>query len=281
MNAIEIRDLYKNYGDFQLDHVNLTLPEGCVMGLIGENGAGKSTTIHLILEAIRPDSGEILLYGEPIGSAFPALKEEIGVVLDESCFPEMLNLRDIDSIMRTVFKNWSTETFFGYTTRFGLPEKKKFKDYSRGMKMKLGIAVAMSHKAKLLILDEATSGLDPVVRDELLDLLFEFVQDEHHTILISSHITSDLEKICDYVTFMHEGRIVLSEEKDVLCERLGILKCSREQLRELDQSAVLGARESHFGAEALVERDRVPAGLMIDHASLEDIIVFLSKKGER
>lgn len=277
MNAIEIRDLCKDYGDFQLDHVNLTLPEGCVMGFIGENGAGKSTTIHILLDLIRADSGEVLLYGEPHTSVFPALKEDIGVVLDETCFPETLNLREISSIMRSAYKNWSAETFFGYTNRFRLPEKKKVKDYSRGMKMKLSIAVAMSHGARLLILDEATSGLDPVVRDELLDLFFEFVQDEKHSIFISSHITSDLEKICDYVTFLHHGRVLLSEEKDILCERLGILKCTREQLKELDNQAVLGVRESAFGSEALVEREKVPAGLMIEHASLDDIIVFLSK----
>ncbi len=277
MNAIEIRDLCKNYDDFRLDHVSLTLPEGCVMGFIGENGAGKSTTINLILDLIHADGGEVLLYGEPNTTAFPALKEDIGVVFDEDCFPETLNLRDINSVMRSAFRRWSEETFYGYVKRFGLPEKKKVKDYSKGMRMKLSIAVALSHGAKLLILDEATSGLDPVVRDELLDLFFEFVQDEHHAIFLSSHITSDLEKICDYVTFLHRGKVVFSEEKDALCERLGILKCSREQLRELDEKAILGVRESSFGAEALVERSLAPTGLMIDPVTLDDIIVFLAK----
>lgn len=280
MNAIEIRGLCKSYEGFQLDHVDLTLPEGCVMGFIGENGAGKSTTINLILDFIRADSGEVLLYGEPNTSAFPAMKEDIGVVIDEDCFPETLNLRDINSILRSAFKRWSEETFYGYVKRFGLPEKKKIKEYSKGMRMKLSIAAALSHGAKLLILDEATSGLDPVVRDELLDLLYDFVQDEHHAIFLSSHITSDLEKICDYVTFLHRGRVVFSEEKDALCERLGILKCTREQLRELDGKAVLGVRESSFGAEALVERDGVPAGLLTERATLDDIIVFLAK-GEK
>lgn len=278
MNAIEIHDLCKDYGDFQLDHINLTLPQGCVMGFIGENGAGKSTTINLILDLIRADSGEVLLYGKPNREAFPALKEDIGVVLDEVCFPETLSLREIQSIMRTAFRNWSTETFYGYVHRFQLPEKKKIKDYSRGMKMKLSIAVAMSHGAKLLILDEATSGLDPVVRDEILELFFEFVQDENHAIFISSHITSDLEKICDYVTFIHHGRILLSEEKDTLCERLGLLKCTREQLGELDSGAVHGVRESAFGVEALVERGRVPEGLLIERVTLDDIIVFMAKE---
>lgn len=277
MNAIEIHDLCKNYGDFQLDHVSLTLPEGCVMGFIGENGAGKSTTINLILDLIRADSGEVLLYGQPNTRAFPALKEEIGVVLDEDGFPETLNLRDVNSIMRSAFRQWSEETFYGYVKRFGLPEKKKLKDYSKGMRMKLSLAVALSHGAKLLILDEATSGLDPVVRDELLDLFFEFVQDEHHAIFLSSHITSDLEKICDYVTFLHHGRVVFSEEKDALCERLGILKCTRQQLQELDETAVIGVRESSFGAEALVQRSLVPAGMLIESATLDDIIVFLAK----
>lgn len=277
MNAIEIRDLCKNYGDFRLDHVNLMLPEGCVMGFIGENGAGKSTTINLILDMVHADSGEVLLYGEPNTSAFPAMKEDIGVVLDGDCFPEMLNLRDVNSVMRSAFRRWSEETFYGYVKRFRLPEKKKIKEYSRGMRVKLSLAVALSHGAKLLILDEATSGLDPVVRDELLDLFFEFVQDEHHAIFISSHITSDLEKICDYVTFLHRGRVVFSEEKDALCDRLGILKCTREQLRGLDRDAVLGVRESSFGAEALVKRDSVPGGLLVERCTLDDIIVFLSK----
>lgn len=278
MNAIEIHDLCKDYGDFQLDHINLTLPQGCVMGFIGENGAGKSTTINLILDLIRADSGEVLLYGKPNREVFPALKEDIGVVLDEVCFPETLSLREIQSIMRTAFRNWSTETFYGYVHRFQLPEKKKIKDYSRGMKMKLSIAVAMSHGAKLLILDEATSGLDPVVRDEILELFFEFVQDENHAIFISSHITSDLEKLCDYVTFIHRGRVLLSEEKDTLCERLGLLKCTREQLGELDGGAVHGVRESAFGVEALVERGRVPEGLLIERVTLDDIIVFMAKE---
>lgn len=280
MNAIEIRDLCKDYGDFRLDNVNITLPEGCVMGLIGENGAGKSTTIHILLDLVRADSGDVLLYGEPHQSAYPALKEDIGVVLDESCFPETLNLRDINSILRSAYKNWSETAFYGYAKRFRLPEKKKIRDYSRGMRMKLSIAAAMSHGARLLVLDEATSGLDPVVRDELLDLFYDFVQDERHSIFISSHITSDLEKICDYVTFLHEGRVIISEEKDALCERLGILKCTREQLWELNETAVLGMRESSFGTEALVEREKVPAGLLIEPVRLDDIIVFLAKGGK-
>lgn len=281
MNAIEIHDLCKNYGDFQLDHVSLTLPEGCVMGFIGENGAGKSTTINLILDLIRADSGEVLLYGQPNTRAFPALKEEIGVVLDEDGFPETLNLRDVNSIMRSAFRQWSEETFYGYVKRFGLPEKKKLKDYSKGMRMKLSLAVALSHGAKLLILDEATSGLDPVVRDEILDIFYDFTRDENHSILISSHIVSDLEKLCDYIAFMHKGKLILFEEKDELLNNYCIIQCTEDEINDFEKSSVLSIRKNEYGVSAVVKKSSVKGDVNLIPINLEDLFVYMIRGYER
>ena len=198
MNAIEVKNLTKKYTDFTLDNVSFTLPMGCIMGLIGENGAGKSTTIKLLLDAITRDSGEISILGKSNKDNFKATKEDLGVVLDEAHFPESINPKQVNAIMKNTYTNWNENTFFNYMKKFDLPLKKSFKDFSRGMRMKLMIAVALSHDAKLLILDEATSGLDPIVRDEILELFYEFTREEDHSILISSHIVSDLEKLCDY-----------------------------------------------------------------------------------
>ena len=277
MNALEIRNLYKSYPGFQLENINLTLPMGCIMGFVGANGAGKSTTINLILDLIGRDKGEITVFGQDNRSLTAAMKEELGVVLDEACFPETLSAKDVNRIMKGSYQRWSEETFASYVDRFALPWNKANKEYSRGMKMKLSIAVALSHEARLLILDEATSGLDPVVRDELLDLFFDFIQEEDHAIFMSSHITSDLEKVCDYISFIHKGKLMFSEEKDLLLERLGVLKCSQGDLKALDPGAVLGKRSTAFGVEALVERRKVPSGLVVDRAALDDIMVFLSK----
>ena len=278
MNAIEIHDLYKDYGDFQLDHINLTLPEGCVMGFIGENGAGKSTTIHILLDLIRADSGEVLLYGKPHTSVFPVLKEEIGVVLDETCVPEVITARQLGKVMAGIYKNWDQAVYDGWLDKFQLPRNKKFKDYSRGMTMKLGIAAALSHHAKLLLLDEATSGLDPMVRDELLDVFADFAVEDGHAVLLSSHIVSDLEKICDYIAFLHKGKLVLYEEKDALLDRYGILKCTKEQARNIPSEAVHSMRLGAYGAEALVERACMPGDLLVERATLEDIILYLSRE---
>lgn len=216
MNALEIRDLSKNYGNFNLSHLNLTLPGGCIMGLVGENGAGKSTTIKLILNMIHRDGGSISILGRDNVTEMQSLKEEIGVVLDEVGLPECLNRRQVGNIMALTFKNWDSDYFEALCVKLGVPDQKKFGEYSKGMKMKIGIAAAMSHHPKLLILDEATSGLDPVVRDDVLNLLNDFTRDEDHAVLVSSHIVSDLEKICDYIAFMHQGQLVLCEEKDRL-----------------------------------------------------------------
>ena len=206
MNALEIKDLSKSFGTFSLQNLTLTVPMGTALGLIGENGAGKSTTISLILGQLRRDSGEIRILGQDTDGDSVSVREDIGVVFDESCFPDGLNARQVDKVERCIYKNWDSGAFYEHIRRFDLPETKPFKEYSRGMKMKLGIAAALSHNSKLLILDEATSGLDPVVRDEVVELFSDFTRDEEHSVLISSHIVSDLEKLCDYIAFLHQGR---------------------------------------------------------------------------
>ena len=277
MNAIEIKDLCKTYPGFSLDHVNLTLPCGCIMGLVGENGAGKSTTIRLILDMIARDSGTITLLGKDNRENIRLLKEDIGVVLDEVGIPACLNPKQVGKIMANTFRNWEQAVYDSLLEKLAVPPEKPFKDFSKGMKMKLGIAIALSHRPKLLILDEATSGLDPVVRDEVLDLFSEFTREESHAVLISSHIVSDLEKICDYIAFLHRGKLLLCEEKDVLKEKYGILRCSKDQLPALPPEAVIGRKETAYGVEAIAARDAVPAGLSLNPIDIEELFIFMVK----
>ena len=277
MNALEIKSLNKSYPGFALDNLNLTLPQGCILGLIGENGAGKSTTIKLILDLIRPDSGAITI----LGTEHTRLsREDIGVVLDEVGIPECLTASQVGKVMKNLFKNWDSRRFDALLTQFSIPDGKIFMEFSRGMKMKLGIAVAMSHGAKLLILDEATSGLDPVVRDEVVTMLSEFTREEGHSILISSHIVSDLEKLCDYIAFLHKGKLLLYEEKDVLLSRYGIVYCTHEQLPLLSPTAVLHRKENPYGAEVLVLRDAVPGDWKVSPVSIEELFVFMVKEAK-
>ena len=278
-NAIEIRGLTKRYKDFALEDLNLSLPAGCVLGLVGENGAGKSTTIRLIMDALERDSGTVKVLGvDNQSQAFLDVKGEIGVVLDETYVPEVITAKQLGKIMAGTFKNWDQAAYDGWLERFRLPRDKKFKDYSRGMTMKLGIAAALSHHAKLLLLDEATGGLDPMVREELLEVFADFAAQDGHAVLLSSHIVSDLERICDYIAFLHKGRLLLCEEKDVLLDRYGVLKCSREQLANIPQEAIHGKRVGNYGVEALVERGFMPRDAVVDRANLEDIILYLSKE---
>lgn len=277
-DAVVITNLKKTYGDFTLEIPSLTLPGGCILGLIGENGAGKSTTIRLLLDLIRKDEGEIAVLGEKTGTAgFEKIKEDIGVVFDEPGFPPSLNGYEIGKILRHTYRHWDETRYADLTEQFGLPMKKKFSEYSRGMKMKLSIAAALSHDPKLLVLDEATSGLDPVVRDEILDVFLDFTRDEDHSILISSHIVSDLEKVCDYISFLHQGRCMLSEEKDTLREKYGLLRCTAEELSGIDPAAVLGRKDNAYGAEAIVRRDCVPTGLSAGPVSIEELFIFMAK----
>ena len=278
MNALEIKNLTKSYPDFLLDNLNLTLPSGCIMGLVGENGAGKSTTIKLILDMVHKDSGSITILGKDNQDHIELIKEDIGVVMDEAGIPECLTVSQVGKVMKHTFRNWDENEYARLVKKLALPNKKQFKDFSRGMKMKLGIAIAMSHNSKLLILDEATSGLDPVVRDEVVEMFSEFTRDETHSILISSHIVSDLEKLCDYIAFLHKGKLLLCEEKDRLLAEYGLLHCTAEELRNLPPQAVKYSKQNPYGIEAMVLRSAVPTGINITPISIEELFVFMVKE---
>lgn len=280
-NAIETRGLTKHFKDFTLDSLDLELPEGCILGLIGENGAGKTTAIKLLLGILKPDSGTASVLGQDISGDMSRVKEDIGVVLDEPGLPEKLTLRQLEKIMPSIYKSWSREDFSAYIRRLDLPEDKPYKDFSRGMKMKLGLALALSHKPRLLLLDEATSGLDPVVRDDVTDLLLDFTRDEGHSVLISSHIVSDLEKVCDYIAFLHKGRLMLLEEKDALLEEYGLLQCSREEAEAIEPSAIIGRRDNPYGCRLIVRKDALPRGAETQPVSIEELFVFMVKEDKQ
>ena len=265
MNALELRGLTKHYKDFTLGPLDLTLPGGTICGLIGENGAGKSTTIRLILDMVQRDGGTVTI-----------TREEIGVVLGSEGIPLCLNAVQAGKVMAGIYRNWDAAAYAELCRKFGLPDKKQYKDYSTGMKMKLCIAVALAHHPKLLLLDEATNGLDPVVRDEVTDLLLDFTRDENHSILISSHIVSDLEKLCDIIAFLHKGRLLLCEEKDALREEYALWHGTAAQLAALD-TRVYGKRVTPYGIEALVRRDAMPAGAELTPVSIEELFVLMVK----
>lgn len=280
MDALKITNLTKQQGTFTLDSVNLQLPSGCIMGLIGENGAGKTTLLHLILQMRKKDSGTITVYGQDTATALGSLKEDIGVVLDEVGFPECLTAVQVGKILKNTYQNWDGSVFGTLLTRLSVPENQPFKTFSRGMKMKLGIAAALSHHPKLLLLDEATNGLDPAAREDILDILREFTMTEAHAVLISSHIVSDLEKICDYVAFLHQGKLLLCEEKDRLQEMYGMLQCTSEEFANIGYGAVLGVRTSPYGVRAVVRRDAVPAEMHLGAVDLEELFLFMIR-GDR
>lgn len=282
-NALELRHVSRRLGDFELRDVNLTLPKGCILGLVGENGAGKSTTIRLLTGELRPDSGTVsVLDAEPGGPDFRAVKERLGVVLDDAWFPEILNARQVGTMMAMTYESWDAELYESYLARFALPREKNFKDYSRGMRMKLAIAVALAHRPEVLLLDEATAGLDPIVRDEVLEIFREFSEAEDHAILISSHILSDLEKLCDYIAFLHQGKLLFCQEKDRLLETYGLFVGPRRQAEELAEDAVLAREDSGFGGvRAIVRRDAVPACLPLEKPTVEDIILAMVRKEQK
>ena len=279
MNAIKLSHINKSFGDFAIRDLNLTVPSGTICGLVGENGAGKSTTIRLLMGVLRPDSGTASVLGADVSSPeFRDVKEDVGVVLDEAYFPESLNAVQVGKIMAATYRRWDQRLYDSYLKHFDLPEKKQFKDFSRGMRMKLAIAVALSHQPKLLVLDEATAGLDPIVRDEVLDIFNEFTREEDHSILISSHILSDLEKLCDYIAFIHKGDLLFCEEKDQLLEQYGIFEDSRENLDCLQPEAIVAREESRYGGvRALVKRDLAPTGFRLEKPTVEDVVLFLVK----
>lgn len=276
--AFEIANLNKAYKDFALENINLSLPRGYIMGFVGKNGAGKSTTMNCLLGITKADSGTVKIFGKPADKLTAEDKEKIGVVLDGFAFAEILNIKDIEIILKNIYKNWDSEGFNTLRKRFSLPKDKAIKDFSTGMRAKLNIAVALSHNAQLLVLDEATSGLDPVVRDEILDILQDFVQNENHSVLISSHITSDLEKICDYIAFIKDGQLVFVENKDDLLEKYAIIHCKNEEFGSIDPSAVISSKHNSFSTQALVLKDKIKGDFVTDKPSIEDIMLFYTKE---
>lgn len=276
---LEVSNLTKRYDAFTLDHVSFSLPAGSIMGFIGENGAGKTTTLKSILGLIHKNEGSVRLFGQEVTKATEReLKEQIGVVFDECRFADVLSASHIGKIMASSYKNWDKSLYSQFLSTFSLPEKQPVKEYSRGMKMKLSIAAALSHRPRLLLLDEPTSGLDPVIRNEILDVFLDYIQDEGNSILLSSHITSDLEKIADYITFIHQGKLIFSEEKDLLLEKYGVIKCTKQDFSTLDKSLVCGCRNTDFSCEVLVN-DRKKAAvlypeLLTEPATLENIMLY-------
>lgn len=277
-NALEIKGLRKAFPGFTLQDLDLTLPKGCVMGLVGENGAGKSTTFRLILGQLAKDGGTVRILGRDHTEDPAALKEDLGVVPDEIGLPGCLSGKQVDKIMARTFRRWQSKTYWDLASRLTIPLDKPFSALSKGNRMKLGIAVALSHEPKLLLLDEATSGLDPVVRDEVMGLLEEFTRDAEHSVLFSSHIVSDLERICDYVAFLHKGQLLLCEEKDVLLSRYCIAQGSAEIIGSLDPGKVLHRRFTPYGAQALTKRDQDLSGLQLSPVTLEELFVQMVKE---
>ena len=276
--VLELCDVTKKYEDFTLDHVSFQVPRGCICGFIGQNGAGKTTTIQLVLDIIKKDEGSIKVFDRDMEKDGAELKEKIGVVFDEMGFHEFLTATEINRVMKNVYANWQEELFFDYLKRFSLPRKKRCGSFSRGMRMKLQIAVALSHEAELLIMDEPTSGLDPIVRNEILQIFQEYVMEENHTILPSSHITGDLERIADMVIFINRGKIVLSGDKDEILERHGLIKCKKNDLKNIDPKDMVSCRKSVFGVEVLVaDREKCAkkySSMVMEQTTLEEIMIF-------
>ena len=283
-NTIEIKNISKHYQNFSLNDINLTVPKGSIVGLIGENGAGKTTTIKMLLNLINRESGEINIFGLDNITHEKQIKTDIGVVMDDSFLSDFLNAKDINKIMKAFYTTWDENLYYDYLKEFNLSETKVIKDFSSGMKMKLKIITALAHRPKLLILDEPTSGLDPIARNEILDIFRDFVEDEEHSILLSSHITSDLEHITDYISFIHEGSIVMSEATDTLMEDYGIVKCTKEEFTTIDKNDYIKYRQNKYDYEVLIKDKQdfknkysIKA---IDKPSIENIMV-LYIKGEK
>ena len=284
-NAIEIKGVTKKYDGFTLKNISFNVPKGSIMGFIGQNGAGKTTTIRSLLNITPIDEGEIKLLGHDHIKDEYAIKERIAVVFDELPFHDIFNANHMAKIFRGIYKNWNNEVYEKYLDRFQLPRKKKIGQFSKGMKMKLQIACALSHGAELLVMDEATTGLDPVVRSEILDIFLEYLQDDGHSILMSSHITSDLEKIADSVTFIDRGEILLTGYKDEILENHGVIKCGKKDYKEIEPEDIVSARISDFGAEVMIAdrsaMSRKYSGLVIDHTTLEEIMVYYVNKSKK
>lgn len=284
-NAIEIRNLVKSYSDkFTLGEINLDIPSGIIIGLIGENGAGKTTLIKSILNIIRPDKGNIKIFEKDMTKNEYDIKENIGVVLDNMFFPELLRPKDINYLMKDIYKNWDEQLFNKYLSEFKLENDQSIKSMSKGMRKKLEIATALSHHPKLLILDEPTSGLDPVVRNEVLDIFLDFLQDEEHTILLSTHITSDLEHIADKIIFINQGKVVLEQSRDDLLDNYGILKCDVDKFDTISKEDIIAYKKNKYAYEILINDinriKRKYKDFIVDKITLEELMVLMIK-GEK
>ncbi len=280
-NILEIRELSKDYGDFVLDKISFSLPRGVIMGLIGENGAGKSTTINCILNEIQKSSGTIRIFGKDHSTDEIEIKDKLGVVFDENHFPDIFTPEEIGKFMSGIYSAWEWQLYHQFLEKFELPKDKKIKDFSKGMKVKLAFAVALSHNAELLILDEATSGLDPIIRDDVLDMLIDFVQDESHSVLVSSHITSDLEKVAEYITFIHKGKLIFMQDKDTLIDNYGIISCGAAVFDTINKSEVIAYRKEDYQFKVLVNNRTKAAkqypNAIVSPATIEEIMLFYIK----
>lgn len=280
-NVLEINNITKDYKKFKIDNISFNLPKGYIMGFIGANGAGKTTTIKLILNMIKRDSGEIKVFGLDNIREEERIKEQIGVVFDECYYLEDWTLNDVEKAVSMFYKNWNSSIYEKYLKEFNLARDKKVKDLSRGMRMKLMIAVAFSHEAKLLILDEPTSGLDPVARDEFLDILRDYIEDEEKSVIFSSHITSDIEKIADYITYINNGKIIFTGEKDDFLEKYCIIKGGKEDITESQKKEIIGLRIHSTGFEGLIELKKAvgfSSKVIIEKASLDEIMIYMNKE---
>ncbi len=285
-NILELQQICKSFpkSNFILDKLSFSLPYGSILGFVGENGAGKTTTIGCILNTVRKDSGTVKLFGKEMRDTDTDIREKIGVVYDGDNFPGFWTAKQLSQVMEGIYTQWDNALFQKYSEDFHLPVKQKIKNYSRGMTMKLAIAVALSHHPQLLILDEATSGLDPIMRDEMLDVFLEFVQEESHSILLSSHITSDLEKVADYITFIHNGKLILTASKNDLVYHYAVMRCRESQFLALDPGDIIAYRKRDFQIDVLVdngkEAQRKYKDAVVDHVSVDEIMLLLVK-GER
>lgn len=280
--AIEIKNLVKRYDDnFQLGELDLDIPSGEIIGLIGENGAGKTTLIKSILDILRINKGEIKIFGKDVKNNETLIKEDIGVVLDNTFFPEVLNAKDIDSVMKSIYKSWDSKLYYDYLKEFNIPVTSIIKKLSKGMRKKLEIATALAHHPKLLILDEPTSGLDPVVRNEVLDIFLKFIADDEHTILFSTHITSDLEHIADEIVFIDKGKVLINKTRDEILDNYGILKCNLDEFIKIDKSDYMAYKKNKYNYEILVsDRNKVSKkykNMVVDKITLEDLMVLMIK----
>lgn len=278
-DILSLRQVEKQFDNFHLGPLDLDIKRGSVLGLIGENGAGKSTSIRLILSNIEEKEGEIYIFGKKKKDLIENERKKIAFVFDDLYLPQDMNLRQVEKFHSLFFGSlWESNMFWNLVEKFDLPIDKDLKLFSRGMQMKTSLILALSHNADLLILDEATSGLDPIARDDILDLLLDFIQDENKSILISSHILSDLEKIADDIAFIHRGKLIFLENKEDLKEKYGIATLTKDEFESLDKRAIVGVRKHSFGIECLIEKSLVPEGLDMDKARIEDIMVFMIKE---